>query len=157
MDWSPVEFAFKVVDQDGNDLLDPSNPDNIVEGTTLSFRGVTYNVGNLYHEGEEIKVMEEEVRTKAYFAEMRGFRLISSKIPWNELSGKGYTLVFGEIDGAEDMDEDILISWANGEQSTIHYHCSDHREGRNPRCNRYYTLNGGHKVKSSFFTFVFDI
>ena len=34
------------------------------------------------------------------------------------------------------------LSWPDGSTDVIHYHCSDHREGKNPRCNRSWKLNG---------------
>ena len=57
--------------------------------------------------------------------------------------GKGvYYLVFGEIDGASDMDEDIVLCWPDGSKDEIHYHCSDHRIWPEPKCNRSWKLNG---------------
>lgn len=53
-----------------------------------------------------------------------------------------YRLVFGEIDGAEDMDEDLVLTWNDGEKYTIHYHCSEHVGGAYPHCTRLWMLNG---------------
>lgn len=155
VDWAPVQIVLKAVDSDGNDLLDPKNPDNIIEGTKATFMGKTYDASTLYYD-DYWKDEGASVQTKAFLAIMRGLYLISGDHIGYEFSGKGFSLIFGEIDGAADMDEDIVINWANGEVSTIHYHCSNHKEGRNPTCNRYFTLNGGKEDKSSFFTFVFE-
>ena len=62
-----------------------------------------------------------------------------------------YQLVFGEIDGAADMDEDLILNWPDGSEDVIHYHCSDHREGRNAKCNRSWKLNGKEYGDNTFY------
>jgi len=155
VDWAPVSLVLKVTDSDGNDLLDLTRDENILKGTSVSYKGVDYPVRtefcDKYHDAQT-----SSVETKAYLATMYGLYLVSSSMTGYASYGKGYSLIFGEIDGASDMDEDIVISWPNGQTSTIHYHCSDHREGKNPKCNRYYTLDGGNKTESNIFTFVLD-
>ena len=126
VDWYPVNVYIEAVDAEGNSIISPDMP-----GMTLTFKGETYTVKEVEN--------REEVRTKAYLAIMEG--LIAQ--PTMEVDGKTvYRLVFGEIDGAADMDEDLVLNWPDGSRDVIHYHCSDHREGRNPKCNRSWKLNG---------------
>ena len=63
-----------------------------------------------------------------------------------------YRLNFGEIDGADDMDEDILLQWPDGSRDVIHYHCGNHRYGKNFGCDRSWKLNG-EPHDGSLFTF----
>lgn len=78
--------------------------------------------------------MDEE--TKTYLARIYGLFAVPTT------DKQGYYLQFGEIDGAADMDTDIVLNWPDGSEDTIHYHCSDHREGRHPKCSRSWKLNG---------------
>ena len=108
-------------------------------GMTLTFKGETYTVKDV-----EDKSNPE---TKAYLAIMEGLLAV----PQYEINGKTvYRLVFGEIDGAADMDEDIVLNWPDGSKDVIHYHCSDHREGRHPKCNRSWKLNGSEHEGNTF-------
>ena len=126
VDWNPVNVFIEATDADGNSIISPEMP-----GMTLTFRDEIYSV-----KGVEDR---EELQTKAYLAIMHG--LIAQ--PAMEVDGKTlYRLVFGQIDGAADMDEDLVLDWPDGSRDVIHYHCSDHREGSNPKCNRSWKLNG---------------
>lgn len=127
VDWSPVDVIIEAVDAGGNSIISPDMP-----GMSLTFKGETYTV--------KTRQPEYKLPTKAYLAIMYG--LIAT--PWvvDEEGNQQYRLVFGEIDGAKDMDEDLILNWPDGSKDVIHYHCSDHREGRNPRCNRSWKLNG---------------
>lgn len=127
VDWSPVDVIIEAVDAGGNSIISPDMP-----GMSLTFKGETYTV--------KTRQPEYELPTKVFLAIMYG--LIAT--PWvvDEEGNQQYLLVFGQIDGAEDMDEDLVLNWPDGSKDVIHYHCSDHREGRNPRCNRSWKLNG---------------
>lgn len=143
VDWSPVNIYLKVTDGKGTDFLDPENPNNMIDGTTITFKGETYEAKRddeyLYRE------------TKAYLARMHGLRLAKDSRIFNGID-QGYSLMFGQIDGAEDMDEDLLVTLSDGTTGTIHYHCSNHNE-RKLRCDRSWKFNGA-KVEGNIFTFV---
>lgn len=127
VDWYPVVINIEAVDADGNSIIAPEMP-----GMSLTYKGESYGVldAEKYYDSPE---------TKAYLARIYGL----FAVPMYEVEGKSiYRLQFGEIDGAADMDEDIILKWPDGSTDTIHYHCSDHREGRNPTCNRWWKLNG---------------
>lgn len=126
VDWAPVNVYIEAVDADGNSIISPEMP-----GMTLTFKGETYTVKG----ADE----QEHIQTKAYLAIMEG--LIAQ--PTMEVDGKTiYRLVFGEISGSADMDEDLVLNWPDGSKDVIHYHCSDHRERPSPKCNRSWKLNG---------------
>ena len=131
VDWAPVNVYIEAVDAEGHSVIAPEMP-----GMTLTFKGVTYEV-----------VDAEKVQTKAYLAVMEGLLAV----PKYEQDGETiYQLVFGEIDGAADMDEDLVLSWPDGSRDVIHYHCSNHREGRHPTCDRSWKLNGKKHEGSTF-------
>lgn len=112
-------------------------------GMTLTFKGETYTV----KDWKEFS----RLQTRAYLAILYG--LFAQ--PYNESDGKAsFRLYFGEIDGAKDMDEDIVLKWPDGSSDTIHYHCSDHyNKGRGIiGCDRSWKLNGINH-KGSIFKF----
>lgn len=126
VDWAPVNINIEAVDNDGNSIISPE-----MQGMTLTFKGETYEV-------LDAEKYYETPQTKAYLAILHGL----FAVPMYEVEGKTvYRLQFGEIDGAADMDEDIVLNWPDGTTDTIHYHCSDHRE-RNLKCKRSWKLNG---------------
>ena len=133
VDWTPVNVYIEAFDSDNNSIISPEMP-----GMTLTFKGETYTVRD-----------KSSDVTKAYLAIMDGLLAV----PQYEVDGKTvYHLVFGEIDGADDMDEDIVLNWPDGSQDVIHYHCSNHREWPEPKCNRNWKLNGS-KHEGSIFKF----
>lgn len=133
VDWYPVEVYIYASDDNGNSIVQPDMP-----GMSLTFQGETYTV----KDWTEYKRWQDSIRlTRAYMAVMRGF-LAQKYILEDDSTSCGYRLYFGEIDGAADMDEDITLNWPDGTSDVIHYHCSDHKEGKNPSCNRSWKLNG---------------
>ncbi len=148
VDWSPVNVYLKIQDAAGTDLLDPDNPDNLIDGTSITFQGKTYEAQRSWYE----RASGKGPQTKAYLAQIYGLFLIQDKMIWNN-AGDGFSLIFGEIDGAADLDEDLVVHLADGTEHTIHYHCSDHVEGENPSCKRSWKLDGV-DVDSNLFTFV---
>lgn len=126
VDWTPVDLYIYAEDANGNSIVSPDMP-----GMKLTFKGETFTVR------DKDQVMDS-MRTRAYMATL--FGLCAER--YSETDSTAYRLYFGEIDGAADMDEDIVLNWPDGSTDVIHYHCSDHREGKNPKCNRSWKLNG---------------
>ena len=145
VDWYPVNLIVTVQDEAGNDLLDPALEENYFDGATISFQGKTY-------EAFELGINEnwQQTPTKMYLARIKGFRLVYDTIYISESETREcHFLVFGEIDGARDMDEDLILTWPDGSRETFHYHCSDHKvvkKGNSGEwdisCKRSWTLNG---------------
>ncbi len=131
VDWYPVIITINATDAGGNSIISPEMP-----GMSLKFKGESYSVKSSFE--------FESVQTKTYLA--RFFGLVAVQ------ENDGYQLWFGEIDGAFDMDEDIVLSWPDGSKDTIHYHCSDHKGGKNPSCKRSWKLNGK-KCEGPVFSF----
>lgn len=121
VDWYPVNVIVTVQDKNGNDLLDPDRDGNYADGVSLTFQGQTFPVRDL-EPGEYWDCAE----TKAYFATMKGLRLVHDSLYVNQSRKLCYFLVFGQIDGAEDFDEDLVIKWRDGRQDVIHYKCWNH-------------------------------
>lgn len=134
VDWAPVEITIAAFDADGNSIISPDMP-----GMSLTFKGETYPV-------KEWGSSEPE--TKAYMAIMAGLRAMPIQGDDGQIAV--YQLWFGEIDGAADMDEDIVLDWPDGSQDVIHYHCSNHREWPSPKCDRSWKLNGEAQERSHF-------
>ena len=124
VDWAPVNIEIYATNSQGNSIISPEMP-----GMTLTFKGETYTVqdGPNYAKG-----------TRAYLAQIYG---LYSQVVDSTASPILYKLVFGEIDGAKDMDEDITLNWPDGTTDVIHYHCSDHNED-DITVKRSWKLNG---------------
>ena len=127
VDWTPVSVYIEATDAAGNSIISPVMP-----GMSLTFKGETYTV-------QQAREYPEIVQTKAYLPVM--FGLVAEKVSGTD-ELPVYRLVFGEIDGAADMDEDIELNWPDGSKDVIHYHCSNHREWPEPDCDRSWKLNG---------------
>lgn len=127
VDWAPVEIYIHASDADGKSIIKPDMP-----GMSLTFKGVTYTV-------KDWDKRDEEKETRAYPARLYGLYAQHC----STTDSTKYMLYFGEIDGAADMDEDIVLKWPDGSTDIIHYHCSDHKlVGMEPRCDRSWKLNG---------------
>jgi hypothetical protein len=125
VDWNPVNVFIEAVDAEGNSILSPDMPD-----MTLTFKGETYPVTEGYFPANP--------PTRMYLPTMYGLVAQAYEVDGQTV----YRLCFGEIDGAADMDEDILLHWPDGSEDVIHYHCSNHRTWPSVNCKRTWKLNG---------------
>lgn len=101
MDWTPVTLRIYVENQAGEDLLEPGSETDILEGVTMTYRGETYRLA-------------PEPETKYYLPDFDGLELMKD--------GDGrYYLYFGELDGAEEYNDDFTIVWGDGTSDVIHY------------------------------------
>ena len=142
VDWYPVNVIVTIQDKDGNDLLNPSASGNYFDGASITFK-------EEQHEARRLEPGEywSAIPTKAYLARIKGFRLVYETLTISGKQENRWFLVFGEIDGAKDMDEDLVITWPSGKTDTIHYHCSDHRVEKEKGewvidCKRSWKFNG---------------
>ena len=149
VDWVPVSLFLRVVDEGGKDLLDPENPNNLIDGTSITFKGNTYSASRQWYEAGRPYEMPA---TKAILAQIYGLFLVNGEMFFMNSNTAGFSLFFGEIDGARDMDEDLVVTLPNGMTGTIHYHCSNHNE-RKLSCDRSWKFNGD-KHEGNIFTFV---
>ncbi|MCR5002897.1 MAG: hypothetical protein K5984_00860 [Bacteroidales bacterium] len=134
VDWAPVVLDITATDSEGNSIVSPDMP-----GMSLTYFGKTYTLSDGPYYSSQA--------TKAYLATLYGLVAVPCK---TESGDTVYHLCFGEIDGAADIDADIVLNWPDGSHDVIHYHCSDHKEGKNPDCNRWWLLNGKAHDGSSF-------
>ena len=147
IDWAPVNLYVQLQDQEGNDLLDPNDPQhNYIDGTTITFRGETFQASRLWYEQDQPFIYPQD--TRALLSTLYG--LFFAKSSWFTEHSDGYALYFGEIDGEDDMDEDLVLTWPDGQQNVIHYHCSDHKGGKNHGCTRWYELDGVRQESNRF-------
>ena len=139
VDWAPVDIFVQLQDQKGNDLLDPNDPQhNYIDGTTITFRGETYEVSRLWYEQDRPFIHPQDTRALPAIP----YGLCLARMEWLNQNANGFALYFGQIDGAADMDEDLVLTWPDGQQNVIRYHCSDHKEGKHADCKRWFKLDG---------------
>ncbi len=142
VDWAPVSLFITVNDSAGNDLLNPDSTWMDLDSIKMSFLGYTFPLDTTLY----MKSRHERVRydsTKAYRATMFGLLLIDEYMIRLKYDTCYTYLYFGEIDGAVDLDTDLILTWPDHTCDTFHYHCWDHVEGRNPSCERTLTYKGG--------------
>lgn len=140
VDWSGVNAIIYVYDKEGNNIVEPEMP-----GLTLTYMGETYEVtanpfNNMYGEG-----------SRAYMPMMYGLYYQSGK-DYSDLPDAPARLIFGEMEGGQTMDEDLVLSWPDGTTNTIHYHCGKHNERKLTR--KVTWKLDGEKHEGSQFTFI---
>lgn len=97
-DITPIVLHIYVNDADGRNLLDGREGSLDTKNISATYEGETYSV---------------ELQTKYYMPSFRGLILKKDSNGNNEL-------VFGELDGAKNLDYvDLVISWGNGTSDTI--------------------------------------
>ena len=123
-DFWPIEIYMAIQDAEGNNMLDPANPDSIV----AEFRGESYVADTTSHWRNG---------TRYYLPEMYGLRYM-------KLKDSTDVLYFGEIDGAERWtDEPLTIKWPDGTTDVITISSSiENPLSANPIIERSYKLNG---------------
>ena len=82
-EFEPIKIRFKFVDKDGSDLLDPSNPKNVLDSCYARFKEVVYKPD------QSFEINPNDEKSKVNF---QGLRLV-------KLEDK-YAMEFGELDGS---------------------------------------------------------
>jgi hypothetical protein len=113
IDWYPVNFYIQVVDADGKDMLEPSNGNTWLLGTTFEFMGKKDTVDQA--------CLDNICHTRAYLPHFYGVSLMY-RDPIYSSHYSGLLLKFGEFDGADKYDDEKLtINWPDGTSNTITY------------------------------------
>lgn len=105
VDWAPVGVTFYITnsvirDAPGDDLLDPHSDLFIGDQIKVTYRGQDYTYS---------------LPTKEYFPVFSGLT-----ISQDSSTGR-YIANFGELSGADDYDDDFIITLPDGKTTTIHY------------------------------------
>ena len=124
-EFPPITLYFTYTNEAGEDLLDPSNPNNVLsERTHVSYKDATFYLDSTFDvnpNGEESAV------------DFQGLKL-------GHYQDK-YALVFGDLDSSHFyIDECLDIGWGNGHGYGICiYSAWQYDENGYPRFHRYYT------------------
>lgn len=133
-DINPIVLHIYVNDADDRNLLDGREGSLDTKNISATYEGETYSV---------------ELQTKYYMPSFRGLVLKKDSNGNNEL-------VFGELDGAKNLDYvDLVISWGNGTSDTITIF-NDYKVKSNGKLDitrRFYV--NGKKMDSDIAKFVF--
>mgnify|MGYP004560171391 FL=1 len=133
-DITPIVLHIYVNDADGRNLLDGREGSLDTKNISAAYEGETYSV---------------ELQTKYYMPSFRGLVLKKDSAGNNKL-------VFGELDGAKNLDYvDLVISWGNGTSDTITIF-NDYKVKSNGKLDitrRFYV--NGKKMDSDIAKFVF--
>lgn len=141
-DISPIVLQIYLSDEDGANLLDPELKDNPVHVKDISatFRGRTFSVGAA--DGGDI-----DTRGVTFYPEQTGLRLVT------DFYGN-YMLLFGAIDGQENLDnEDLVLNWGDGTSDVITiFNNFRWKSNGSPSITRRFYVNG-EKQESDIATF----
>lgn len=143
-DWAPVELLFIVEDQSGNPWPTEQGIGALGD-MKVEFDGKEYPLRFRWIEkGFPFCSTEydEGGASRMLMPKPFGLQLFRSK--WLDFvhSYPEYIFYWGQIDGAKDYDEDIVLTLPNGQVHNIHYHCSDHTSGKFADCVRWFEYNG---------------
>lgn len=109
IDWAAIHFNIQVVDANGKDLLDPSNDNSWLLGTTISFMGKKDIIGQ--------GCLDSTYKVKAYLPHFDGIKLMRS-----ESASPNWFLKFAEFDGADSYDnEKMTLTWPDGKSNIVTY------------------------------------
>ena len=128
-EFPPMTLYFTYTNEAGEDLLDPSNPNNVLsEWTRVDYKGATFylnSMSDVNPNGEESAV------------DFQGLRL-------DRYQDK-YVLVFGGLDSSLFyIDEELEIGWGNGYGYGLYiYSAWTYDENGLPRFHRVYKAYGG--------------
>lgn len=129
-DFIPIVIAINVVDESGNNLMDPATENSIAGNEIkITFRGKTYNLD------EE---PNEKTNSRAYLPKFRGL------YSFDEFRKDfQYGLFFGEFARDDNYDEEIVIDWGDGSMNDIIVF--NHKfwwEKDNPKSETTFYING---------------
>lgn len=131
-EFPPITLYFTYTNEAGEDLLDPSNPNNVLsERTRVSYKDATFYLDSTFNvnpNGEESTVNFQGLKLGHYQDK--------------------YALVFGDLDSSLFyIDEYLDIGWGNGYgYSVCIYSVWQYDENGYPKFHRYYTNGPNGKV-----------
>lgn len=139
IDYSPVQVLIYATNVEGHDIISAEMP-----GMSLTYKGITYEVTAWNH-----------YFTKALYAS-EVIQGLCCQTPEDYLpkGSIGHNrLIFGDIPGDFEVDEDFVLSWPDGTKNVIHYYCKkypDEQSESKVNFDRCWTLDGQHNEGSVF-------
>lgn len=128
-DINPMNIYITVSNADGQNLLDPTTPNNFVgKAITAEWKDETYTADSL-------SLMDKEAVTRFYPGEMHGLMYVTQ-------DGK-QALCFGELCGHDTYeDEPFTLHWPDGSTDVINVEASADEGYRDVKLIRKFKLNG---------------
>ena len=137
-DVAPILIQFEVKDMDGKNLVKPDRK-GLINGKRVK---AIWQETEYYLDSADTAV--ETKAYKPYFIGLATHDVISSETNYEVYPYK-YTLgiVFGELDGAKDYDNDLVIDWGDGKKDIFHiYRKFEWGPNGEPQVDGRITLNG---------------
>lgn len=120
IDYVNYDMTAKVVNQAGEDLLDPQTSGNIIEAITVEYKGQVYENRGVVTEEDDFIYFHGQT-TRATLAQWCGLRVRYSE------RKQCYLLHFGEFDTAKGFkNESFIIHWGDGTSDTIMFDLYPH-------------------------------
>lgn len=105
VDYTPITFDIRVVDESGANMIDPEHPRSITKtDIKVEMDGKMYQLEDLLSKGRPLRALP---------ANFYGFYY--HKVYYNNM----WLLEFGEFDGGYDLDKTIVVHWADGSKNSL--------------------------------------
>ena len=129
-DVGPIIFNICIVNKKGQDLLQANTPGHYKEDSVKAvFKGKEYWLNDPQYTGEG----------RAYMAQFTGL----TRKKTNATSDTPYPLIFGELDGEKQYEnENLILHWNSEERDTISFTARMEWKDNSPTFIRQYRLNG---------------
>ncbi len=108
IDWGPIVFQFRAQNSNGDDLLDSASANFAADGLTIEFKNHT----------ETFKLKSS--LSKYYMPYYDGIKLRQYDYEGSPYFGQ-YYIEFGEFNGANNYDDDFIVTWKDGSKDVVHF------------------------------------
>ncbi len=108
IDWYPIVFHFRAQNSNGDDLLDSTSANFAADGLSIEFKGRV----------ETFKLQSS--LSKAYMPYYDGIKLRQYEYEGRPHFGE-YYIELGEFDGADNFDDDFIVTWKDGSKDVVHF------------------------------------
>ena len=129
--WSEQSLLLRVSDSEGNDLLDPDNPNNFISGTYIEYQNIRFPVK---HDVDEyFKVYDPYIHTEYPIYPKCGLQLLSPRSTYFiDRTDDGYGLLFmyGIGEGREECSGSFTIYWADNSKDVVSFRYWDYKWGK---------------------------
>ena len=130
--WNEQPFLIHVCDSEGNDLLDPDNPKNILSGTYIEYLYIKFPVK--YDVEEKFKIYDPYIHTEYPMYPKCGLQLLSPRSTYfldrEDVEINGLLFMYGIGEGREECEGSFTIYWGDGSKDVVSFRYWDYKWGK---------------------------